>query len=339
MVVALALVYPAFPRVLYGMYVCSLDGLACVDKTVRTPLVRHSDGPSVRSCDYTLPVRLGTERLSDEGFGTMWGLRRRILMGLAKAPSESEGGATFSYTIENALAFARKTIPNFEPYIAGQRVLDYGCGPGWQAVAMATQLDAASVVAMDINPEWLRKGEALAAKYNCSDRVTFVRGGSGEFKTECDTVVSLSAFEHFVDPSSALDHMAGFVKPGGHILVAFAEPWFSHSGSHFGGYTRIPGTSLPVPWLNLIFSDEDLLALRARFRPDRPHRLEDVEGGLNRMTVKRFVSILDASGLQVVSRNSFATKGLPLVHRVPLLREFLTASVSAVLQRPPSFQP
>lgn len=269
----------------------------------------------------------------------MWELRRRLLMGLAKAPHDSEGGATFSYTIENALGFARKTIPDFDRYITGQRVLDYGCGPGWQAIAMATQLDAAAVIAMDINPEWLKHGEALAARYACSDRVTFVRGGSSEFHATCDTVISLSAFEHFADPRGVLEHMANLVKPGGHILVAFAEPWFSHSGSHFGGYTRIPGTSLPVPWLNLIFSDEDLLALRSRFRPDRPDRLEDIEGGLNKMTVNRFASIVDASGLQVVSRNYYATKNLPFVHRVPVLRELLTSSVSAVLRRPPSSRP
>ena len=98
-----------------------------------------------------------------------------------------------------------------------------------------------------------------------------------------------------------------------------------------GNYTRIPGTGRPVPWLNLVFSDEALLTLRAQFRANHPTRLEDIEGGLNKMTIRRFEGILRASGLRIDNLQYTATWGLPIVTRVPVLRELLTSAASCVL--------
>ena len=77
---------------------------------------------------------------------------------LAADPSAPEIGGTANYSIENCLHFVRKTVPHFDERIRGKRVLDYGCGFGWQAIAMDTQCGASHVMALDIVPSHFETG-------------------------------------------------------------------------------------------------------------------------------------------------------------------------------------
>jgi SAM-dependent methyltransferase len=260
-------------------------------------------------------------------------LGERALLSLAKPEGASAGGATVSYSIDNCLDFPRFTIPGFEGLIHGKVVLDHGCGPGWQSVAMRTKCGAARVFGLDIVPEWFEHGAALARQHGCAGQVSFGPAIPPDLKEAFDIVLSLSAFEHYADPAAELQRMRSHLKPGGFILLAFAEPWYSPYGSHFSGYTRIPGTGVPVPWLNLLFSDRALLTLRERFRPDHPGELENISGGLNRLSVARFERIVASSGMRVEQMRLFAVKRLPLVTQIPVLRELFTSAASCVLYR------
>src|SRR5687768_14783294 len=63
-----------------------------------------------------------------------------ILLKLSRKPGSNEyAGATLNYTVDNALDFPKKTIPGFLDRIKDKSVLDFGCGPGYQAVAMAVR--------------------------------------------------------------------------------------------------------------------------------------------------------------------------------------------------------
>jgi SAM-dependent methyltransferase len=261
-------------------------------------------------------------------------LGERILLSLAKSVDSPQIGATANYTIGNCLDFAKKALPNFAEEVRDARVADYGCGPGWQAVAMRIQCGATEVVGIDINEKWLNHGRSLAHQFECSDRVTF-RHSDSQLSGQFDVVVSLSAFEHYSDPGLELTRMRDLLRVNGKLLLAFAEPWYSHSGSHIGDFTRIPGTSTPLPWVNLFFSDTALLTLRSRFRSDRPGRIEDIEGGLNKMTIRRFEKTVAESGMAIEAVRYFATAGLPVVTRVPILRELLTSAISCVFRKLP----
>lgn len=274
--------------------------------------------------DITNPSTLGRDpgRLSFE---------ERLLLTLAMPRDAPELGATVNYTIDNCLAFARRTLRNFDQLVMGKTVLDYGCGHGWQAVALRVRCGAERVFGLDVSDERLAHGATLAERFGCADRVRFFKAVPPELEGRFDVVLSLSAFEHFADPMTELQMMRRQFRPGGQVLLAFAEPWLSHSGSHVGNFTRIPGTHLAVPWVNLVFSDRALLTLRSRFRSDRPSRLQDIDGGLNKMTLAKFEHILRSSGLTITDLRYFATCGVPLVTRVPLLRELLTTAASCVL--------
>jgi SAM-dependent methyltransferase len=257
----------------------------------------------------------------------------RFLLMFAVDPNEPEIGATANYTMENCLDFAHMTIPGFDSHVKGKTVLDYGCGPGFQAVAMHTQAGAEWVFGLDVDPVWLDLSRKRAQEQGCSAAVQFGDAIPPNMNGKFEVVVSLNAFEHYNEPELQLARMREQLKPGGLALVAFGEPWYSHAGSHFADYTRLPILNRPWPWMNLFFSDRAMLTLRSRYRSDRPERIEDIVGGLNRMTIRRFEGIVAGSGMEVLRLNLHATLGLPLVTKFPVLRELLTSSVSAILRK------
>ena len=92
------------------------------------------------------------------------------------------------------------------------------------------------------------------------------------------------------------------------------------------GFTR-------VPWVNVLFSEETVLKVRKRYRSDGAMRYEDVEGGLNRLTLAKFSKIMQQSGMKIRRLEFFPVKGLPLVSQIPIVREYMTAAASCILER------
>ena len=250
---------------------------------------------------------------------------RALLLFSRKPGSEDYPSTTASYTLESALKFARKTIPGFDRLIHENMVLDYGCGHGWQAVAIK-KAGARRVVGVDISEARLAHGRALAEREGCSQDVAFYRNLPEELSGRFDIVLSLSAFEHFADPAGELQAMKAAVRSGGAVVISFAEPWLSPHGSHMVHFTKLP-------WANVLFSERTVMSVRSYFRDDGATRYEEVEGGLNRMTLARFEQIIRASGMAVESVNLFPVKGLPLVAKLPVLRELLTGAASCVLRK------
>src|ERR1035438_6612033 len=236
-----------------------------------------------------------------------------------QAPSLSV--ATVTYTLDNALDYATRMIPRCLERIQGKTVLDYGCGPGWQSVALR-RAGAKRVLGLDINDEWLSHGRELAARVGV-DGVTFAKTTDTE---KYDIVLSLGAMEHFGDPDKELARMCSFT--GEALLISFAEPWYSPYGPHLNGTTKLP-------WLNLWFSERTLLNVRNLYPDgsDGAKRFEDIRGGLNKMTVRRFEKLLDgAPGMRVEHLILHSVKRLPLVTRIPVLRELMTGALTCILK-------
>jgi SAM-dependent methyltransferase len=255
------------------------------------------------------------------------GLAERLLLALSRDSDEPDYPTTTAqYTVANALNFPRKSIPNFDQRVRERTILDYGCGPGWQAVAMAVNCGASQVVGIDINQKWLQAGRSLAEREGCQDAVSFVSEVPPELLGTFDVAISISSFEHFGDPEANLREMREAVRPGGKVIVSFAEPWFSHSGSHMDFFTR-------VPWVNILFSEKTVMNARSHYRSDGATRYEEVEGGLNRMTLAKFGRLMKTSGMVIEELRYFSTKGLPLVQKIPLVRELLVSSASCVLRK------
>jgi SAM-dependent methyltransferase len=248
-------------------------------------------------------------------------LAERVLLAFSRDPESPEyEGGTARATVDNALDFLVKTVPGFRSLIKDKDVLDFGCGYGLQAVAMARS-GARTVTGVDLpRPALLERWRAIQ-QLNC-DNVKLVTEPPTE---KFDVVVSCSSFEHFSDPAAILFEMQRHTRPGGLVIISFAEPWLSPRGAHCDQFTRLP-------WVNCFFPEKAVLAARSRFRQDGATRYEEIEGGLNRMTVSKFEKFMRNSGMKVRSIHLFPVKGLPLVSKIPMVREFFTAAASCILE-------
>ncbi|MFL5541699.1 MAG: class I SAM-dependent methyltransferase [Longimicrobiaceae bacterium] len=252
-------------------------------------------------------------------------LGERVLGALSRPPGpEDYAAARDPWSEENALDGLRAAFPDLAARVRGRRVLDFGCGGGWQAAALARE-GAAFVLGVDSNERVLAGARALRDRLGIGPgRLDFAASAPGGEAGRFDVVISQNAMEHFGDPVGVLGAMRGALAPGGCILVTFGPPWLAPSGSHMHFFTR-------VPWVNLLFRERTVMAVRARYRHDGARRYGEVESGLNRMTLARFERAVAAAGLRLERRRYRCVKGLPLLDRIPLARELFVNVVDAVL--------
>ncbi|HET6232057.1 MAG TPA: class I SAM-dependent methyltransferase [Longimicrobiaceae bacterium] len=253
----------------------------------------------------------------------------RILLALSRPASTGDyAEALDPWTVENALGPLRRSFPDLDRWIRGKRVLDFGCGSGFQAAALARE-GAAYVLGVDTNARVLDGARALARREGLGPhRLAFAAAVPEEGEGTFDAVISQNAMEHFGDPAAVLGAMRSALAPGGRLLVTFGPPWMAPSGSHMHFFTR-------VPWVNLLFSERTVMAVRARYRSDGARRYEEVESGLNRMTLRRFERVAARSGLRFVRRDYRCVKGLHFLARLPAARELFVNVVDAVLEAEP----
>ncbi len=213
--------------------------------------------------------------------------------------------------------------------LAGQRVIDFGCGYGADAVAVALE-GAHAVVGVDVQEPRLDAGRRCAADHGVADRCRFVNAATdseayaalGEF----DAAISIDAFEHFADPNAMLAEMRRLLRVGGRVLISFGPPWKHPYGAHLDHFNR-------MPWLHFVFSEPTILNVRKRYFDDGATRFEHVAGGLNRMTVARFERIVADSGFRVVALDPIPIRKLRPLARHRALREYVTSMVHAELEK------
>lgn len=240
-------------------------------------------------------------------------LQDRILAGFTPPPTDH--GRAAGYVRREPLAAVLGD--DIDRRVHGRRVLDFGCGTGGDAVALA-EAGAREVVGIDIVPASLARAERLAASRGVADRCRF----GTHWDAPVDLVVSIDAFEHFDDPADVLATMAGMLHRDGRVLVSFGPTWYHPLGGHLFSV---------FPWAHLLLGERALLRWRARYRDDGATRFGEVEGGLNRMTIARFERLVAASPLQLQRMTLVPIRRLRFLHG-RWTREFTTALVRAELR-------
>jgi SAM-dependent methyltransferase len=249
-------------------------------------------------------------------------IAERILASLCKPPAEvTYDDPTDPESLarrrvpEDPLQNLRCEFPHLGKLVRNRDVLDYGCGFGDQAAAMAREFGA-RVTGLDTH------AGILAAARECYGHLArFTNGLDGE---TYDVVVSQDAMEHFDEPRVALSAMARALRPEGLILLTFGPPWWAPYGAHMRFFC-------PIPWLQLCFSEKTVMAVRTRYRHDGAKRYQEVEGGLNKLSLRRFERIVHGSGLRLIECRYVAAKKIQSLTRVPVVRELATVLVTAVL--------
>lgn len=219
---------------------------------------------------------------------------------------------------------------------ADKRVLDVGCGYGTTCIYMALH-GAREVLGIDISERAIQFAqEKLRSSYGeLESKVAFQvmleleRLGDRQF----DVILSKDSFEHIADPASYFETLAHHLADGGILAIGFGPFWRSPRGAHLDFMTR-------VPWVHLLFPERVILRERRRFRPDeQASRFEEIVGGLNRMTLARFLQIASSQQvravfMQVNVSNSPIRPLFNLLRRLPFCRELFTFNVYSVWQKP-----
>ena len=251
-------------------------------------------------------------------------LGERVLLALSHAPDALPAYETRPrWTVETALTLLDEAFPWVRGEVRGLRIMDMGCGAWYQLVALA-RLGAARVVGIEPNPRTRAAAHRLAVEHGVADRVAVRPAPATGDRAGYDIVVSQDSMEHFPRPLEVLEQMRAALAPGGRMLVVFGPPWLAPYGSHMRFFTF-------VPWVNLLFRERTVLAVRARYKQDGARRYEDVESGLNRMTVARFEALVAQAGLVVRRRRYRCLKGMDFLAHLPGARELLINQVQAEL--------
>jgi SAM-dependent methyltransferase len=233
---------------------------------------------------------------------------RRISNG-SSAETQNENGCSEDLKLEMLGS-------DFWQTIQGKTVIDFGCGPGIEAVAMA-QRGAGKVIGLDIQEEWLREARDRAARAGVTNRCTFAR----RTDERADVIVSLDAFEHFHHPAAVLQQMRELLNRDGCVLANFGPTWYHPLGGHLFSV---------FPWAHLLFTEKALIRWRSDFKTDGATRFTEVAGGLNMMTIRRFERLIDASPFRFADFEAVPIRKLrSLANR--LTRELTTSIIRCKL--------
>lgn len=206
---------------------------------------------------------------------------------------------------------------NFFDLIKNKVIIDFGCGTGNQSVEMA-QNGALKVIGIDIQEPFLEHGKRKAKQLGLSERCVFKKT-TDEL---ADIIVSKDAFEHFSAPEVILDLMSTLLKPGGYVLAAFGPTWLHPYGGHLFSV---------FPWSHLIFTESSQIKWRSDFKTDGATKFSEVAGGLNKITISRFESIVDSSPFSIEWMETIPIKGIALLKK-KFFREVGTSIVRCKLK-------
>jgi len=193
---------------------------------------------------------------------------------------------------------------------------------------------ARNVYGIDVRPRVLQAAADLAAARGVAKKCNFLNVESDaarlqELRGTVDVIYSLDCFEHYPSPDAVLNLAYDLLAPGGRFVISFGPPWYHPYGAHMTFFCR-------VPWVHLLFTERTILAVRGLYRNDGASRFEEVDGGLNRMSIKRFERLIRDGSFSIERLSPVPIRHTGSMGKAPGLREFFTSVVQCSLIKPVS---
>ena len=137
-------------------------------------------------------------------------------------PNVAFNGMSLIFKVRDLVSPPRKTLEEVD-LVLGDRVLDYGCGPGAYVPDAAEMVgESGKVYALDIHPLAIERVRSIVAKKGltnvetiCSDCYTDLPDGS------VDVVLLHDVFHMLNNPQAVLTELRRVLKPGG--VLSFSD--------------------------------------------------------------------------------------------------------------------
>lgn len=230
--------------------------------------------------------------------------------------------------------FGREILTQIE----GKRVLDYGCRHGRQGAAYLLN-GATHVTCVDHGNDTIGHDRPLPEKYGLALRLPALLGGSFDCslmprnseeldlpKDFFDTIIMINMLKHFARPERVLNACYKALAPSGRLIITFMRPWRHPYGSHMYYAAKLP-------WIHLCVSADSSRRVSQRFWRNCLHCFNDVEGSLNRLTLKHFFELARECGFEIEFLQLRAIKRLTFLTRIPVIREFFTNRINCILTK------
>jgi len=249
-------------------------------------------------------------------------LDETILRMLSRKPESGRYAEGREEKPENALSQLMKMFPSFLDDMKDKKIIDFGCGHGYQAMMLAEK-HAQFVVGIDaISPQM--DAARSNARENGIENIRFFESAAGLEPGSFDVVISQNSMEHFQDPDGVLKLFRTLIHEKGRVYVSFGPPWYSPYGAHTAMFCKFP-------WIHLLFTEKTVMKVRDDFTDDHAKRYEGIRGGLNRMSLKKFERLIEKSNFRKNFESYYYTLDLGFLKKIPLLRELLLYHVNVIL--------
>jgi 2-polyprenyl-3-methyl-5-hydroxy-6-metoxy-1,4-benzoquinol methylase len=216
--------------------------------------------------------------------------------------------------------------------------LDVGCGMGRLCMGLINA-GAKDVTGIDIVPRNIEQAKELANRFDFGNKLELICTDFHNWQADrsYDVIAVLGVMEHIRKPKQFLQELPRLMKIDGNALIGH-ENFFGPRGDHLRHFFRVQ-----IPWRGVIFSEKALMKLRREFyRPTDPAEcLQDIVGGLNKLSFNKFVNCSLQAGLKFTYLNinpsykKIKTLYLlsQLLIKVPLLNNYFVEYVYAVLKK------
>jgi 2-polyprenyl-3-methyl-5-hydroxy-6-metoxy-1,4-benzoquinol methylase len=147
-------------------------------------------------------------------------------------------------------------FPSLRSEIVGKDIVDFGCGHGYQAIALA-RAGARHVLGIELDEAEIEVVRNRTAQEFLSERVSAERTIPDWYRA--DTVISKYSFEHFITAGDVLKQMRACLKPSGRIFITFAPPWKAPWGDTWATSAACLGFTCcfrrELSWMFAVYSD------------------------------------------------------------------------------------
>lgn len=249
----------------------------------------------------------------------------RMLCRLLRSVCLEQGKPRYAFSLPtNSLHQLETMYHDFSEEVQGKAIVDFGCGEGYQSLALA-EIGAQRVVGIEAYEPHVVGAREKVKERGLEERVFFATQVEAEHAGGFDIVLSHNSMEHFADPEAILRIFTRLVRPNGKIYITFGPLWYSMYGAHTNFFCLFP-------WIHLLLPEKVVLTVRNGYTNDQASRYEDVRGGLNRMTRKKFYRLVADAGCKVIYRKEIYMVGMKWLRYIPILRELCIYHLSVILQ-------